>query len=200
MVAQVLGDRIAVRSGPDDADPARELANPTPGGSPLVFLVVEGSAAGTSDMIEVYLPVKPNGSTGWVRRVDVVLSDNPYRVEVDRAAYELRVYKRNVLWIETKVALGTGATPTPVGRFYVLELLEPTDPGGLYGPFAFGLSGFSEVLERYEDADEAIIGIHGTNEPEALGSDVSHGCVRIDNKVIKELADKLPLGTPVVIT
>ena len=43
------------------------------------------------------------------------------------------------------------------------------------------------------------IGIHGTNEPGALGTDVSHGCVRISNASITKLARLLPLGTPVQI-
>jgi hypothetical protein len=41
------------------------------------------------------------------------------------------------------------------------------------------------------------VGIHGTNEPQGLGTDVSHGCIRIGNDAIVRLAKTLPLGTPV---
>ena len=46
-----------------------------------------------------------------------------------------------------------------------------------------------------------VIGIHGTNEPEALGTDVSSGCIRVHNDVIERLVEEigLPLGTPVEI-
>ena len=65
--------------------------------------------------------------------------------------------------------------------------------------FAFGLSGFSETLTSFRGGD-GVIGIHGTDEPEALGTDVSHGCVRVDNDVITSMAGLIPLGTPVIIT
>ena len=44
-----------------------------------------------------------------------------------------------------------------------------------------------------------VIGIHGTNEPAALGTRVSHGCIRVANASITEMATFLPLGTPVLI-
>jgi lipoprotein-anchoring transpeptidase ErfK/SrfK len=97
------------------------------------------------------------------------------------------------------VAIGTGATPTPLGRFYIIELLQPPDPTGPYGPFAFGLSGFSETLTSFAGGD-GVIGIHGTNDPVALGTDVSHGCIRMANDVIETLAGVIPLGTPVAIS
>ena len=46
-----------------------------------------------------------------------------------------------------------------------------------------------------------MIGIHGTNEPETVGTDVSHGCIRLDNAAIERMVEEigLPLGTPVEI-
>jgi lipoprotein-anchoring transpeptidase ErfK/SrfK len=201
VVAQAVADRVMARAQPgDSADVVAELANPTAVGGPLVFRAVDGSVDGNGEWIEVHLPVQPNGTTGWVRRADVTLSNNPYRIEIDRAGFGLRVYRQNVLWLETTVAIGTGDTPTPVGDFYLMELLAPPDPDGAYGPYAFGLSGFSEVLDSFGGADTAIIGLHGTNDPDSLGTNVSHGCIRIENAVIERLALNVPLGTPVAIT
>lgn len=200
IVAQATSPSVTARVSPDPAaEPVAEFANPTATGSPLVFRSVESESV-SSDWIEVQLPVQPNGTTGWVPRADVSLSDNPYRVEISRADYTLRVFHLNQLWMETPIAVGTGDTPTPVGDFYLLELLSPPDPNGPYGPFAFGLSGFSEVLDSFGGADTAIIGLHGTNDPGSLGTDVSHGCIRLENQVIEQLASVLPLGTPVLIT
>jgi len=200
VVAQATVPDVVVRSGPGaDTEPVAALVNPTASGSPLVFRAVEDGAT-SADWIEVYLPIRPNGSSGWVLRSEVVLSDNPYRVEIDRATYSLRVYNLEDLWLETTIAVGNGDTPTPVGDFYLMELLAPPNPNGPYGPFAFGLSGFSEVLSEFGGADEAIIGLHGTNDPSALGTDVSFGCIRLENAIIESLARTLPLGTPVAIT
>lgn len=200
VVASATSASVAAHVEPDDsAAVVAEFTNPTAVGSPLVFRAVDGGAA-DGEWIEVHLPVQPNGTTGWVRRSDVSLSNNPFRIEVDRATYSLRVFNQNSLWLETEVAIGNGDTPTPVGDFYLLELLAPPDPSGPYGPFAFGLSGFSEVLDSFGGADTAIIGLHGTNDPASLGTDVSHGCIRIENSIIEQLAASVPLGTPVLIT
>lgn len=201
IVGHVVGESIVARERPAaGAETVAELDNPTEAGGPLVFQLLDDEVpADPEAWVEVLLPVRPNGTTGWVRRSELDLSRNPYRIEIDVGDHRLEVWRGDLLWLETTVAIGTGATPTPIGEFYVIELLQPPDPDGLYGPFAFGLSGFSETLQSFAGGD-GVIGIHGTDEPEALGSDVSHGCVRVHNEVITDLAGVIPLGTPVRIT
>src|SRR4051812_11679181 len=97
-----------------------------------------------------------------------------------------------------KVGLGTSTTPTPGGVFFTEELLRPTDPGGAYGPYAYGLSGYSRVLNEFMGGDGQL-GIHGTNDPSSLGRSVSHGCIRVSNATITTLAKMLPIGVPVQI-
>ncbi len=41
--------------------------------------------------------------------------------------------------------------------------------------------------------------IHGTNKPYGLGMRVTHGCIRLYPKDIKELFEQIPVGTPVRI-
>ncbi|MCP3990789.1 MAG: L,D-transpeptidase [Actinomycetia bacterium] len=171
------------------------FVNPISTGAPLVFQVVSTEG----DWLEVLLPMRPNGSTGWILADRVELSETPYRVEIDVSGHRLVVWRRGELLVDTPVAIGTGTTPTPVGSFYLTELIQPTDPNGPYGPYAYGLSGFSETLSTYRGGD-GVIGIHGTNEPASLGTDVSHGCVRVANEIIDDMASYLPLGTPVVIS
>jgi lipoprotein-anchoring transpeptidase ErfK/SrfK len=200
VIAHALGPAVVARAEPTEAaEVVAELANPIASGSELVFLVAEEEST-DSDWVHVLLPVTPNGTTGWVRRDEVTLTNNPYRVEIDRASFSLRVFDLDQVIVETTIGVGTGETPTPVGDFYLLELLAPPDPSGPYGPYAFGLSGFSEVLEDFGGADTAVIGLHGTNDPASLGTNASHGCIRLANEVIVDLAERLPLGTPVHIT
>jgi lipoprotein-anchoring transpeptidase ErfK/SrfK len=94
--------------------------------------------------------------------------------------------------------VGDRATPTPTGRFYIVELIRTDDPRGAYGPYAYGLSAHSPVLARFAGGDGRV-GLHGTNQPGLLGRDVSHGCIRVRNGAISLLARHLPLGTPVVV-
>ncbi|ONH22274.1 hypothetical protein BL253_36140 [Pseudofrankia asymbiotica] len=173
----------------------RTLANPNAQGAPLALLVEHYDA----DWLRVSLPVRPNGTTGWIRRAGVRLGATPFSLAVDRAHHELTVFKDGKPSRVYPVGIGTGSTPTPAGRFYLAELLKPASPAGPWGPYAFGLSGFSDVVTNFNGA-EGIIGLHGTNQPERVGTDVSMGCIRLRNEDITELADLLPVGTPVTIT
>jgi lipoprotein-anchoring transpeptidase ErfK/SrfK len=199
VVARARGDVVVARSRPTDAAPVLvELANPTASGGALVFLVLTPPGQVSTGWLEVMLPVRPNGTAGWIRTSDVDLSLDPFRIEIDVSERRLDLYERNVLTRSTKIAVGAGATPTPHGEFYLAELLQPPDPNGVYGPYAFGLSGFSETLNRFAGGD-GVVGIHGTNDPSSLGNEVSHGCIRVHNDVIVDLAATVPLGTPVSI-
>jgi lipoprotein-anchoring transpeptidase ErfK/SrfK len=196
IVAHAVVDEVVARVAPTpDAAPARSFEHPTSRGGPLVFQALGPPSAG---WIEVLLPIRPNGSTGFVAVDDVELTRNPYRITIDVSGFTLEVHRNEELVLSTPVAIGEGDTPTPLGDFYLIELLQPPTAGGPYGPYAYGLSGYSETLESFAGG-EGVIGIHGTNRPELLGTRVSHGCVRVANEVITEMAGFLPLGTPVSI-
>jgi lipoprotein-anchoring transpeptidase ErfK/SrfK len=161
---------------------------------PLVFLSV-GSGYGRWHAL---LPTLPNGSTGWVSPDDVTPKNTSYRVQVNTKDHTLLVYKGNNVIVKARAGIGKSDTPTPGGRYYLTVLLKAPNPNGAYGPYAYGISGRSPKLQSFNGKDP-IIGIHGTNQPELLGKSVSHGCIRVSNKVITYLATILPLGTPVRI-
>lgn len=192
--ATATGEQIEVRDAPD-GQATTSLDNPLPSGAPLTFLVVEDRGA----WLQVMLPVRPNGSTGWVRAAEVLVEGVPYRLDVRTGAHELDLFEGERLVRTYPVGIGKQDTPTPGGTFYLKELLQPPDPGGAYGPYAYGLSGFSTTLETFAGAAEAVIGLHGTSDPSSVGKDVSSGCIRLHNQDITELAQLLPLGTPVRI-
>ena len=204
-----LGESVVVRAADDvliaydapdgDASSVVELANPTPRGGPLVLAAVDPEAAERAEWVEVHLPVRPNGSTAWVRAADVDLFRNPYSVEVSTSEFEMTVFENDEPLVVAEIAVGREVAPTPHGEFFLAELLQPESPDGTYGPFAFGLSGFSDVYTEFAGGD-GVIGIHGTNAPDLLGTAASHGCVRVDNETIEALASLLPLGTPVTVS
>ena len=196
LVAQANPASVPIYAGPTNGtEPSQSLDNPNENGAPLVFLVKERQG----DWLNVYLPVRPNGSTGWVRAADVTVATNPYSIDIALAAHRLVVHKGDEVVLDEPIGVGTAQTPTPGGVYYIKELLQPADPNGPYGPYAYGLSGFSNVIDEFRGGD-GVIGIHGTNEPGAIGTDVSHGCIRMRNEAILELVPVLPLGTPVHIT
>lgn len=185
--------QVDVRTSPD-GPVVHTLNNPLPSGAPLTFLL--DSREG--DWLKVMLPVRPNGSTGWIRAEDGDVLGLPYRIDVSRGQHEVRLYKLDELVQTYPVGIGTQDTPTPGGTFYLKELLSPTNQDGAYGPYAYGLSGFSDALSSFAGG-EGVIGLHGTNQPDSIGSDVSSGCIRMRNEDITALAELLPLGTPVRI-
>lgn len=201
VVATASLPSVAVFDTPDQAEPARALDNPTrPYGTPLVFLVQEQQP----EWLKVLLPVRPNGSSGWIRRSDVTLSTNEFRILVELGAHRITVWRGEEVFDEEPIGVGTTDTPTPGGLYYTKELLQPVDargrpiPEGPYGPYAYGLSGFSDVLYDFAGGD-GVIGIHGTNDPSSIGHDASHGCIRLSNEGITKLATTLPIGVPVEI-
>jgi RNA polymerase sigma factor (sigma-70 family) len=199
-VAHALGSPLAVFDAPGATAATRVLPNPRSSGAPLVLLVVDQRPG----WLQVLLPVRPNGSTGWIRAGDVSLTTHDFRIVVELAAHRITAYQGTAVLLSEAIGVGTAEAPTPGGRYYVTELFQPLDsagrldPGGPYGPYAYGLSGYSDVLYDFAGGDGQF-GIHGTNEPALLGQDVSHGCIRMSNAGITRLAGILPLGVPVDI-
>ncbi|WP_062071293.1 L,D-transpeptidase [Demequina sediminicola] len=168
-----------------------------PDETPMTFLVKENQGT----WLEVYLPVRPNETTGWVKAEDVALSSTDFSVEVGLDDFSLTVFEGTDAVLTTDIGVGTTDHPTPGGVYYIRELLQPPTDDGPYGTYAYGLSGYSPTLDSF-NGGEAIIGMHGTNEPESIGDYVSSGCIRMTNDVISEIVLEvgLPLGTPVYIS
>jgi lipoprotein-anchoring transpeptidase ErfK/SrfK len=144
------------------------------------------------------LPRRPNESAGWIRGDQVRLRPVAYALEVDLSSRTVRLLRNGRGQGSWPVGIGRAATPTPTGRFYVTVKLRPPQISAVYGAWALGLSGYSEVLEQF-GAGDGQIALHGTSDPSDLGNQVSNGCVRLDNQAITTLAKTLPLGTPVTI-
>lgn len=196
-VAEALVPRIAVYESQGAQTPSRYLDQPTDPPRPLVFLVQEEQPP---VWLKVLLPVRPNGASGWIKAADVKLTEHDYRISIKLSAFRITVTRGPAVVVDAPVGLGLAQTQTPVGRYYTKELLQPPRPDGVYGPYAYGLSGFSNQLSSFAGG-EAVIGIHGTNDPSGLGKNVSAGCIRMPNADIVRLVEdvKLPLGVPVDI-
>jgi len=193
-VVHVRGRRIAVYRSPGAKHALLLLRKVDERGTPRAFLVRRM----TRKWVRVYLPTRPNGSQGWVRRRAVRTYTNGYRLVVRLRAHKLNLWRGTKLLATYPVAVGAPHTPTPRGLFYITELLKPYDPNGAYGPYSFGLSAHSNVLQTFGGGDGRV-GLHGTNEPGLIGSSISHGCIRLRNADVRRLARILPLGTPVLV-
>jgi len=145
----------------------------------------------------VKLPMKPNGTVGYVRPWAVSVAKVATRISVDLSRRELVLYRRGKVVLRTRVAVGAPSTPTPIGRYFVSQRIIAPNPAGPYGPEVLAVSAFSNVLQGW--AKGGPIAIHGTNEPWLIGRAASHGCIRVRNETLTRLFAATPGGTPIVI-
>lgn len=145
----------------------------------------------------VRLPIRPNGATGWVRARSVAVGTVDTEIVIHVRARRLQLLRGGRVIFESRISTGAADMPTPLGRFYVKERLIPADPNGPWGPAALGTSAYSPVLRRWVEGGP--VGIHGTDDPTAIGRAVSHGCIRLPNAAMRRLYALTPAGTPILI-
>jgi L,D-transpeptidase catalytic domain len=167
-------------------------------GVPTVFAALEAvlGARCRAAWYRVLVPVKPNGTTGYVRARAVNLRLLRTEILIDLSSRRLALYERGRAVFSTRAAIGSPATPTPLGRFYINQRFLD-DPDGPYGWAAIGISAFSEVLKGWPQGGP--VAIHGTNRPSLLGLPVSNGCIRVSNAAIRRIWRDAPTGTQVRI-
>jgi lipoprotein-anchoring transpeptidase ErfK/SrfK len=197
-VLAVPSERIVpVWNAPASPKAMFSLDTQNPMGRNTPMLVDGAKRRGGAAWYEVLLPLRPNGSSGWVRGGDVTLTRIDQRIDIDLSERLLSYYVHDELKERFRVGVGTDATPTGTGSFYVWVKVHYASPYQPYGIAALGLSGFSPVLSEWPGGGR--MAIHGTSSPTDLGNAVSHGCVRVLNGDLKSLLG-VPLGTPVRIT
>ncbi|MDW3219070.1 MAG: L,D-transpeptidase [Acidimicrobiales bacterium] len=171
------------------------VGNPTYFGNQLALMITDRTDDG--EWLKVQIPVRPNGTEAWIRAADAEITSHRFRAEVNLTARAVTVWDGADLVVETTAVIGKEATPTPLGSFFVNDLIEKWDTSA-YGPYILSLSGFSEAMDTF-GGGVPVIAIHGTNRPDLMGGAHSNGCIRIPNDVVRVLADTVPIGTPVDI-
>ena len=192
--------------------PAGAVALRAPGGSevarfgpknvngyPTLFGIVGVVRSRTCSPLwyRVQLPIRPNGVTGYVRATSLHVLTVHSRIVVDISARRLIVFQSGRVRLTAIVAVGSAATPTPTGRYYVNQRLVPTDTSGPFGPGAVGISAYSDVLTGWSQGGP--IAIHGTNEPWSIGRAASNGCIRLPNATLRKVFQLALAGTPVIV-
>ena len=177
------------------------LSSPTDKDAPLALPVFGHTVNGV--WTKVLLAMRPNHTYGWIRSGLVTETPTKWRIDVNQAHHRMLLWYGPTLLANWPVAVGAPATSTPVGEFFVDVIIDTDEPYGAYGSWIVGTSGYSEVYSSFggDGGDtDALIGIHGTDEPWSIGHSVSHGCVRTPNADAALLAQLVPLGTPVRIS
>ncbi|MEI8389149.1 MAG: L,D-transpeptidase [bacterium] len=117
---------------------------------------------------------------------------------VDRKAHKTFIYNEEGKFIKVfPDAVGAPTTPTPAGVRYITRIgsapykTSDDTPTPKKSPNAFGPHILYDRVIDTKSGDTKPTGIffHGTNHPESMGKDASHGCVRHKNNDINEIVD-----------
>ena len=102
---------------------------------------------------------------------------------------KIYLYQNGKLIWSRSVASGKPSTPTPVGKFSVVNKVNNSNGvlGKDYGTRWMGLS-------------KPHYGIHGTSNPNSISKYASHGCIRLNNKDANYLYNNISVGTRVIIS
>lgn len=107
-----------------------------------------------------------------------------YRIIIELSSRRLHLLQGNRVVRTYPIAIGAEATRSPEGTYTIVNKVP--NPGGPFGDYWLGLS-------------RPHYGIHGTNNPKSIGQMASHGCIRMYNQDVLDLAKKVSIGTQVTI-
>ncbi|MBB3966375.1 MULTISPECIES: L,D-transpeptidase [Rhizobium] len=71
--------------------------------------------------------------------------------------------------------------------------LPAVQPGGPDNPLG------ARAMYLYQGGRDTIFRIHGTNQPWTIGLNLSSGCIRMVNKDVEQLYERVPVGTKVIV-
>ncbi|MDQ5809105.1 MAG: L,D-transpeptidase/peptidoglycan binding protein, partial [Actinomycetota bacterium] len=130
----------------------------------------------------------------------------PVLITVDRANFKLRLFKKLKLVKEYGIAVGMVGLETPAGLYNVQnKAINPAWSvpnsawaGDLAGQVIPGGTPQNPLKARWLGIYNGA-GIHGTDATYSIGTNASHGCIRMLIPDVIELYDQVPVGAPVYI-
>jgi len=150
------------------------------------------------EWVQLRIPGRPNGRTGWVERSAL----GPFQVThallvVNREQMRMYFYRLGRRIWSAPIGVGKPSTPTPAGHFWINERIRVADARSGYYPYAFGTTDYSHLTEW---PGGGVVGIHGPYyDPQSIPGQISHGCIRLQVADDWWLAAHLKLGTPVLV-
>lgn len=168
----------------------------TEDGFPEIYLLRRAHWDPTGqEWVQLRIPMRPNGRTGWVRRRDLGALHLTHRqLVVDRRRLRMYLFERGRRIWSAPIGIGRPSAPTPPGRFWIRERFAIADRSSGYWPYAFGTSDYSTLTDW---PGGGVVGIHGPYyQDSSIPGRISHGCLRLHPADDAWLAHHVGLGTP----
>lgn len=131
----------------------------------------------------------------------------PDYLVVDRANFQIKHFKNLELVKSYTIALGQAGYDTPSGLYSIQS--KQVDPvwsvpnsdwaGDLAGTTVPGGVPENPLKARWMGIYNGV-GVHGTSDTGSLGTNASHGCIRMAIPDVVALYDRVPTGTPIYIS
>lgn len=188
---------VPVRKTPNPNSPViKVLHDFRPDFRPQEILAL-GKQVGSDGKVwyRVSIPMRPNGTYGWIPANVVSLSPTKGQINIDLGSRTIDLFWNGKHVYHAGVAIGAPGRETPIGHYFVAARFVPYHDTFL-GVFAVETSAYSKLTEW---PGGGVVGIHGTSLPQLIGQAVSHGCVRVKNSTAEKLKRYAPLGTPIWI-
>ena len=80
--------------------------------------------------------------------------------------------------------------PEKYTEFIDNDYVQPGGPGNPLG---------ARALYLFQNGRDTYFRIHGTTAPRSIGRSVSNGCIRMLNEHVKDLYERVPIGTVVTV-
>jgi lipoprotein-anchoring transpeptidase ErfK/SrfK len=130
----------------------------------------------------------------------------PVVLTVDRTNFRISLYKKLKKVVSYPIAVGMAGLETPAGRYTIRNKAinpawsVPNSPwaGSLAGSVIPGGAPNNPLIARWLGVADGV-GVHGTADRGSMGSNASHGCIRMLPEDVIKLYDQVPIGTPIFI-
>ncbi|HEX6390898.1 MAG TPA: L,D-transpeptidase family protein [Solirubrobacteraceae bacterium] len=130
----------------------------------------------------------------------------PIVVTVDRAGFRLSLFKALKRVRVYPIAVGQAGLETPAGLYKIQNKAinpawhVPNSPwaGALAGTVIPGGAPNNPIKARWLGVYDGV-GVHGTDARGSIGSNASHGCIRMLIEDVEKLYEEVPVGSPIFI-
>jgi hypothetical protein len=167
---------------------------------PQRLLVLAARNVGSTLWLKVRLPAwySHGLSAGWLNAKHAKLSVNRWRIEVSREQGTLKILHDGRVVRNVHVGTGSSGTPTPKGLHATYDHWRSNE--AVLGDWTVTLTTMSHQVPVF-GGQRAVVAIHGWHAAGGGSGAVSHGCVRVaDDSLMRMVALRLPVGTPVLVT
>jgi lipoprotein-anchoring transpeptidase ErfK/SrfK len=127
-------------------------------------------------------------------------------IVINRGGFRLKLFKKLKLKKAYPIAVGQVGLETPAGLYKIQnKAINPAWhvpnsawAGSLAGTVIPGGVPSNPIKARWLGVYDGV-GVHGTDARGSIGTNASHGCIRMLVEDVEELYDEVPVGSPIYI-